>query len=72
MPRIRKNYYFSRCSYLVSFIRVFYMWKKMKVGDFASVVTTSVTELTMALVVPASETVLIRRVMRRRLKEWRT
>ena len=49
-----------------------YMWKKMKVCDFASVVATSATELTMALVVPASETVLIQRIMRRRLKEWRT
>ena len=48
------------------------MWKKMKICDFASVVTTSVTELTMALVVPASETLLIQRIMRRRLKEWRT
>ena len=43
-----------------------------QVCDFASVVSTSVTELTMALVVPASETVLIQRIMRRRLKEWRT
>ena len=48
------------------------MWKKTKVCDFASVVTTSVTELSMALVVPASETVLIQKIMRRRLKEWRT
>ena len=35
------------------------MWKKTKVCDFASVVTTSVTELSMALVVHASETALI-------------
>ena len=64
-----------------------YMRKKMKdavrynfnawfpfsqVCDIASVVSTSVTELTMALVVPASETVLIQRIMRRRLKEGRT
>ena len=34
----------------------------MKVCDFASVVTSSVTGLTMALVVPASETVFIRRI----------
>ena len=70
----------------MSFFRVSYayMRKKMKevvrykftawfpfsqVCDFASVVSTSVTELT---VVPASETVLIQRIMRRRLKEWRT
>ena len=31
-----------------------------------------VTELLMAVVVPALETVLIQRIMRRRLKEWRT
>ena len=40
-----------------------------QVCDFASVVSTSETGLPMALVVPASETVLIQR---RRLKEWRT
>ena len=35
------------------------MWKKMKICDIASVVTTSVTELMMALVEHASETALI-------------
>ena len=64
-----------------------YMRKKMKdavrykfnawfpfsqVCDIASVVSTSVTELTMALVVPALGTVPIKRTMRTRLKDWRT
>ena len=70
----------------MSFFRVSYAYirKKMKevvrykftawfpfsqVCDFASVVSTSVTEL---MVVPASETVLIQRIMRRRMKDWRT
>ena len=35
------------------------MWKKMKICDIASVVTTSVTELMMALVEHALETALI-------------
>ena len=43
-----------------------------QVCDFASVVSTSETGLTMTLVVPASVTVLIQRIMRRRLKERRT
>ena len=43
-----------------------------QVCDFASVVSISETGLTMALVVPASKTVLIQRIMRRRLKERRT
>ena len=64
-----------------------YMRKKMKevvrykftawfpfsqVCDFASVVSTSVTELTMALVVPALGTVPIQRITRTRLKDWKT
>ena len=43
-----------------------------QVCDFALVVSTSETGLTMALVVPASVTLLIQRIMRRRLKEGRT
>ena len=41
----------------------------LEVCNFASVVSTSVTEL---MVVPDSETVLIQRIMRRRLKDWWT
>ena len=84
----KKELLFSRFFCLVSFSWVSYanMRKKMKevvhyyftawfsfsqVCNFASVVSTSETGLT-ALAVPASETMLIQRIMRRRLKERRT
>ena len=72
VPRIRKNYYFSQCFCLVSFFRVSYAYMRKKMKEVVRYKFTAWFPFSQVCDIALVVSVPIQRIMRTRLKDWRT